>query len=319
MQLIDFRHFIAVAEEGHITRASEQLGVQQPALSQRIKAIERELDVQLFRRKARGVELTDAGRAFLENARAVLRQVERTLETTRRTARGEQGRIRVGFVPTCPFHPFIPRTIRTFREIFPLVSLRLEERLGAELIDALRNERIDAAFLRTPVADPQGLVINALLVEPMLVAVPRGHALAAGSARVSLKKLANETFILFGEPETGFYDATMKACRAVGFTPRVGQVAPRMTSSISLVAAGIGISLVPASLRQMQMDGVVYLQLGGRDQPKSTLFLASRRGDPSLVVRHFLTLVRRATKAPQGESASDVRGMEKPSRGKRST
>ena len=153
MELRHLRFFIAVAEEGHITRAAERLGMQQPPLSQRIKAIERELDVQLFRRKARGVELTEAGRVFLDNARAMLAQNERAIESTRRTARGEQGRLCVGVTPTGPFHPFVPRVIRAFREAFPLVSLTLEECLSPELLKRLRNEQMDAAFLRTPMAD----------------------------------------------------------------------------------------------------------------------------------------------------------------------
>src|SRR6476619_6458097 len=125
VELWHLRYFIAVAEEGHITRAAERLGMQQPPLSQRIKAIERELDVQLFRRKARGVELTAAGHAFLENARAVLAQLDRAFETTWRTARGEQGRISIGVVPTGAFHPFVPRVIRAFREAYPLVSVHM--------------------------------------------------------------------------------------------------------------------------------------------------------------------------------------------------
>src|SRR5436305_176703 len=112
MELRHLRYFIAVAEEGHITRAAERLGMQQPPLSQQIKAIEQELEVQLFRRKPRGVELTDAGRAFLGDALAILARLDRAFETARRTGRGEQGRICLGVTPTCPFHPFVPRAIR---------------------------------------------------------------------------------------------------------------------------------------------------------------------------------------------------------------
>jgi DNA-binding transcriptional LysR family regulator len=126
MELRHLRYFIAVAEEGNITRAAERLGMEQPPLSQQIKAIERQLDVQLFRRKARGVALTDAGRALLDDARAVLARLDLAMETTRRTARGEQGRICVGVTPTAPFHPFVPRVIRAFREAFPAVSMTLE-------------------------------------------------------------------------------------------------------------------------------------------------------------------------------------------------
>src|SRR5205814_9488486 len=125
MDLRQLRYFITVAEEGHITRAAERLGMQQPPLSQRIKAIERELDVQLFRRKPRGVELTDAGQVFLDNARAILAQLTHAFQATRRTARGQQGRLCVGVTPTSPFHPFVPNVIRAFREAFPL---RSEER-----------------------------------------------------------------------------------------------------------------------------------------------------------------------------------------------
>src|ERR1700754_545466 len=140
MELRQLRYVIAVAEEGHITRAAERLGMQQPPLSRQIKAIERELDVQLFRRKPRGVELTEAGQAFLVNARAVLGQLDHAFETTRRAGRGEEGRISIGIVPASPFHPLVPRAIRAFREAYPLVSVSLEERLGGELLELLRSE-----------------------------------------------------------------------------------------------------------------------------------------------------------------------------------
>src|SRR5262245_23855764 len=152
MDLRQLKYFIAFAEEGKITRAAERLGMQQPPLSQRIKKIEQH-DVKLFHRKARGVELTEAGRALLENARAMVAQFEHAIETTRRTARGEQGRISVGVTPTSPFHPFVPRVIRAFRQAYPLVSLALVECFSNELVGHLRSERIDAAFIRTPPTD----------------------------------------------------------------------------------------------------------------------------------------------------------------------
>jgi DNA-binding transcriptional LysR family regulator len=301
MDLRHLRYFIAVAEEGHITRAAERLGMQQPPLSRQINAIERELDVQLFRRKARGVELTDAGRAFLEDARATLANLDRSFERTRRTARGEQGQIRVGIPPTAPFHPFVPHAIRSFREAFPLVSLTLEEFLSNELIERLRNERMDVAFIRTSPVD-EGLVITPVLEEPMVVALPHGHALAQGDdgAAVSLKRLARETFILYGPPGTGI-DVTAAACRAAGFSPRVGQYALRITSTLSLVAVGLGVSIVPASMQRMTIDGVIYRRLRAARQPKFVLNLASRRSDPSAVVRHFLNLVKQAAKDFHGD------------------
>jgi DNA-binding transcriptional LysR family regulator len=178
MELRHLRYFIAVAEEGHITRAAARLGIQQPPLSQQIHALERELDVQLFRRKPRGVVLTDAGRALLDDARAILAQVDHARATTRRTARGEQGRLVVGFTSSAPFVPFVPRVIRAFRESFPLVSLTLEETGTGEMIEALRNELIDAAFIRSPAPDPSGVVVHPLLEEAMVVALPIGHRMA---------------------------------------------------------------------------------------------------------------------------------------------
>jgi DNA-binding transcriptional LysR family regulator len=300
MDLRQLRYFIAVAEEGRIAWAAERLGMQQPPLSLQIKAIERELDVQLFRRRPRGVELTEAGRAFLKNARAVLAHLDHTFETTRRTARGEQGEIRVGVTPSGPFHPFVPRVIRAFREAFPQVSLTMEESLTDDLIERLRNERVDAAFLRTSVAELEDLAAHLLLEEPMVVALPSGHALAhrgVGDAALPLKVLADEKFILYGHPRwLGQYEAIIAACHAAGFNLRVGQEAPRINSTLSLVAAGLGISLVPASLQRIHMDGVIYRRLRGAAVPKAPLLLASRRGDPSAVVRQFLSLVKGAAK-----------------------
>jgi DNA-binding transcriptional LysR family regulator len=135
MELRHLRYFVAVAEEAHITRAAERLGMQQPPLSQQIRAIERELDVRLFRRKPRGVELTDAGSALLDEARAILMRVDHAFDATRRTARGEQGRISIGIASTAHFHPFVPRVIRAFHETFPLVSMQLQEGGTSYLIE----------------------------------------------------------------------------------------------------------------------------------------------------------------------------------------
>ena len=300
MELRHLRYFIAVAEEKHVTRAAERLGMQQPPLSQQIRALERELDVQLFRRKPRGVELTNAGSALLVDARAILAHIDHAFATTKRTARGEQGQISIGFTSSAPFHPFVPRIIRTYREAFPLVSLALEESGTAELIDGLRNERMDAAFIRTTMVNQEGLVFNLLLQEAMVLALPHAHVLAARGAdeALTLKALAAETFILYRRHNgPGLYDAILTACNAVGFSPRVGQEAPRIVSTLNLVAAGLGISFVPESLQRMRLDGVVFRRLAGAVQPKAPLYLASRRGETSAAVRKFLGLVKRTAQS----------------------
>jgi DNA-binding transcriptional LysR family regulator len=303
LELRHLRYFIAVAEEGHITRAAERLGMQQPPLSQQIKAIERELDVQLFHRQARGVKLTDAGLAFLDDARATLSRLERAVEITRRTARGEQGRLCVGVTSTSSFHPLVPGAIRAFYNLYPKVSLTLEESLSNDLLDRVRSGSVDAAFIRTAPADSDGLAIVPLLDEPMVAALPRAHALATGNAPIPLKKLAADTFILYGPPGTGMYDAIIAGCHAAGFNPSVGnlgastQQAPRIGSTLSLVAAGLGVTFVPISLRRMNIEGIVYRPIASTTPTTARLSLASRRGDLSAIVKQFVSVVRRVSKA----------------------
>jgi DNA-binding transcriptional LysR family regulator len=296
IELKQLRHFIAVAEEGHITRAAERIGMQQPHLSQRIKAIEEALGVQLLRRKARGVELTQAGQVLLDHAHAMLAQQDRTIEATQRAARGEQGRLRVGVTPTGPFHPLVPLSIRMFRSEFPLVSLTIEECLRAELLERLGRGQVDVAFLRAPMADRREFTVRALLTEPMVVALPREHVLARKPAgAIALKSLADEAFVMYARQQgPAIYQATIAACLNAGFNPRLGQEAPRITSALTLVAAGLGVSVVPASMQTMRMHGVVYRPIRGGAGPKVVLNLASRRDDSSPAVRNFLGLVVRA-------------------------
>lgn len=314
MDLRQLRYFVAVAEEGHITRAAERLGMQQPPLSQQIKAIEHELGAQLFRRKPRGVELTQSGRVLLDQARAVLERLDHALLMTQRTARGEQGRLCVGVAPTAPFHPFVPQVVRAFRDAYPLVSVSFEECLSGPAVELLRGERIDVAFLRAPVADPHGLTVHPLLEEPMVVALAASHELAGGESRdepLPLRALAEETFILFGgSAGPGIADASVAACHRAGFSPRVGQQAPRIASTLGLVSVGLGVALVPASIRRVRVDGVVYRRLSPGERPTAVLNLALRRGDPSAMVRNFCDLVRCAARG--GTWAREERAGEEP-------
>lgn len=296
MDLRQLRYFVAVAEEGHITRAAERLGMQQPPLSHLIKAMERELDVQLFRRKPRGVELTDAGHALLENARVILDRVGHAFEVTRRTARGEQGRICVGLSRTSAYHPFVPQVIRAFCESYPRVFLTLVDARNNELIEHLQTERVDVAFCRLPPAVPRALVVNTLVDEPIILALPSGHALARHkrSAAIPLKALADEVFI--AGPGLGMRATAFAAIQAAGFTVRTGREAPSTASALILVAAGLGMSLVPTSAQRLHIGGVAYRRLKGSAQLTVPLNMVSRRGESSAVVRHFLTLVRNAAK-----------------------
>jgi DNA-binding transcriptional LysR family regulator len=299
MELRHLRYFVAVAEERHVTRAAERLGMQQPPLSQQIKALEAELGVRLFHRRARGMEPTEAGRTFLDEARTILARLGGAIEATRRTARGEQGRLRIGVPPTGPFHPFVPAVIREFREAFPQVLVTLDECLRPELLGGLVADTLDVCFLRAALTPPEGLVVHPLLEEPMVIALPRGHRLAGrrGAREVPLEALSGEAFVVYArEQGPAIYEALIAACHAAGFSPRMGQEAPRITSALGFVAAGFGVSLVPGSVQRMKLDGLVYRRLGGRAQPRVALTLAARRGDPSAAVGHFVELVRRAAR-----------------------
>ncbi|MBI1209861.1 MAG: LysR family transcriptional regulator [Alphaproteobacteria bacterium] len=300
MELRHLRYFVAVAEEGHVTRAAERLGIQQPPLSLQIRALEREVGAQLFRRRPRGMELTAAGRAFFTDAQEILQRVDHAFASTRRTARGEQGRIAIGFTNSAPFHPFVPRVIRAFRDGFPLVALNLEESGTSELVEALRAERLDAVFVRSSAPDYSGLAVHFLMEEKMMAALPAGHRLAAnsGAKPLDLAALNAEPFVLYRRlAGPGFYDAIITACRDAGFNPTVVQEAPRILSTLNLVAAGLGISIVPASLQRMQMDGVVYRRLKTVRKLVAPLSLAVRRGEPSPAVGRFVDLVRKTAKA----------------------
>jgi DNA-binding transcriptional LysR family regulator len=293
MELRHLRYFVAVAHEGHITRAAEKLHIAQPPLSQQIKALESEIGTPLFLRHPRGVSLTDAGRSFLGDAEAVLAQVERAAARARRTARGETGRIAVGFTTSAPFHPLVARAIREFRTSRPDVSFGLEETGSGELLAGLREERLDIAFIRSGLIDPEGLTVHALLQEDMMAALPARHRLAR-RPHLKLKELAPETFILYRRSDgRGLYDVIIAACSAAGFSPTVGQEAPRIVSTLNLVAAGLGITVVPASLSRLPLEGVTYRPLKGRPAIKVPLNLACRRDEHSAATLAFIDLVRK--------------------------
>jgi DNA-binding transcriptional LysR family regulator len=186
-----------------------------------------------------------------------------------------------------------------------LVSLTLEESDSNELAQLVRNELADVVFIRS-ISAPAGLLINRLLDEELVVAIPSGHPLALRKsdceAPLPLKMLAGESFIIQGRLSGhGLYASTIAACHAVGFSPKVGQEIPRITSALGYVAAGLGVSLIPASMQRMQMIGVSYRRLTAPPQLVLPLYLVSRRGDSSALVRQFLNFIRRSAKSFSAE------------------
>jgi DNA-binding transcriptional LysR family regulator len=293
MELRHLRYFVAVAHEGHVTRAAEKLHIQQPPLSQQIRALEREIDAALFVRHPRGVSLTDAGRSFLADAEQILAQAEHAKIRARRTARGEVGRIAVGFTTSAPFHPLVARAIREFRGNRHNVSFVLEESSSGDMVSGLRDERLDVAFIRSGLVDPEGITVHPLLQEDMVAAFPARHPLTK-RARLTLKDVADETLILYRRPDgRGLYDVIIAACAEAGFSPHVVQEAPRIVSTLNLVAAGLGITIVPASLSRLPLEGVTYKPFAGRPGIKVPLNLACRADERSAATLAFIDLVRR--------------------------
>ncbi|EHL96816.1 LysR substrate binding domain protein [Acetobacteraceae bacterium AT-5844] len=293
IELRRLRAFVAVAEEEHVTRAAERLGMQQPPLTRLLAGLERDLGVSLLHRLPRGVRPTEAGLALLEEARAVLARAEGVAEAVRRAARGEKGRLAIGFTGSAALHPLVPAVLRRFRAAWPGVSIVLEEASSSELENALQQQQLDAAFIRSAGGWREGLTAEPVLEEAMLAALPADHALAAETSPLPLIALAREAFILYRrQAGAGLYDTILTACRDAGFNPSIAQEAPRLPATFSLVAAGMGVSIVPASMQRLGGEGVVYRPLTDCPRLTAILRLATRKEPPSPTLRHFRDLVR---------------------------
>jgi DNA-binding transcriptional LysR family regulator len=290
MELRHVRYFLAVAEELNFTRAALKVGIGQPPLSQQIRSLEHEIGAPLFRRLSHGAELTEAGQAFLPEARALLAQAARALHSARRGALGQVGRISVGFTGSAAFCPVVPAALRAFGQRYPAVELCLEEANTATLLERLLDRQLDAAFIRPGRLDPDGVRVRTLGHEAMVAAVPADHRLAKGKT-LALSMLAREPLILFPRAAgPSLFDEIMVACRLAGFEPVLGQEAPQITSVANLVAAGLGVSVVPASIAQILVAGVVYVPIR-KPTPIARLALVTPLDGHSPIVRQFVAVV----------------------------
>jgi DNA-binding transcriptional LysR family regulator len=286
MELRQLRYFVAVAEELHFRRAAERLHISQPPLSQQIRALEDELGFALLVRTRRRVELTPPGEAFLRDARALLGELEGAVATARRIDAGQSGRLRINFVGSALFS-IVPGTVERFRRSRPAVELELRERPTADQLRAVRTGLADVGLVRPPIEDDGELTVRTVLRERTVAALPAAHALAK-LTRVPLRRLAAEPLVLFPRDQApGFHDLLIDALAGVGSPPRVIQYAPEMLTIIGLVAAGTGVSLVPASVQRLALDGVAYRPVTGA--PRSELAAITRAGDDSALVRAFVS------------------------------
>jgi DNA-binding transcriptional LysR family regulator len=299
MDLRQLRYFVAVAEERHFGRAAQRLHMSQPPLSMQIKALERELGIGLLERTSRRVALTDAGRVFLERAKAILGAVEEAREVARGAERGLQGRLEVGFISSASLS-LLPPSIRLFRERFGGVELELKELTSAQQIDALYEGGIRVGLVRLPLRAP-GIRFEPVLEERLVVALPSGHALESLD-RVSLESIADLPLIFFTRQLIpGFHAQIVELFQRVGAFPKVAQHAVHLQTIVGLVASGVGIAILPSSAEQVSREGVVYRAL---DVPDATSWmgLAWVEGDESKLVTNFIGTVREAA----GGKASDL-------------
>lgn len=293
MELRHLRYFIAVAEELSFTRAAERLGIKQPPLSLQIRQLEEELGTVLLRRLTRGVELTDAGKLFLEQVRDILAEVDQAKIDVKRRSRGETGRIYVGASGACYFHPLVILIVSHFLKSYPDVVLSAEESNSAMLIAEVHAGKIDAAFVRSPTVEYNDLALEPIVEEDTLVAMSEETAMRYPPT-VSLAALAKEKFIIFPRRyNVGLYDSIIESCQRAGFQPILGQEAPGIVAVIPMVASGCGISIVTQSLSRLGLKGVTYLPIRGQ-RPAAPIKLTYRPDDRSPLVKNLVSLVRRS-------------------------
>jgi DNA-binding transcriptional LysR family regulator len=279
MELRHLRYFVAVAEAGGVTKAAAQLGIQQPPLGQQIRALEHELGVDLFDRAPKRIILNPAGKVFLEDARRILAEVTTMVAHVRRFARGEQGRVAVGFTSSASFHALIPQLLRKFREMYPDVEIAAEERETYELILALEERRIDAALLRIGVETFSNLQGHVLDREPMVAAIPSDHRFSSTpSQSFSLRNLAGEPIVVYRRPDgPGIFDGVFAALERASVTPKVVDEVHRMVAALNLVAAGRGITIVPESMKVIHPGAIVYRPIPRREISPIPLYFIHRR------------------------------------------
>jgi len=288
IELRHLRYFLAVADTLHFTKAAKQLGIAQPPLSQQIKKLEELLGHPLFVRSTRGVRLTPAGAILATRARDTINKINDDLAQVRRLGRGEEGTLTVGFSGSVMFTN-LPKAIQAYRRRYPKVELRLREMVTAAQIAALLDRTIDLAFLRD--GDPtEGIEIGTLLKERFIAVLPESHPLAAKRS-LRMQDLAHERFVLFGRHHGLLaYDRTIEACMQAGFRPNIVQEAPQFPTVIRLVAAGVGVSLMPACLANLAIPGAVYRDV--QSAVRTTVDSGFRSGSVCTMTANFLRIAR---------------------------
>ena len=292
-ELWQLRYFLAVAEQLHFGRAAAALHISQPPLSRAIRALEQRLGVVLFARSRRRVELTPEGTRLLGEARRLLGQLERTVQEVRGMARGEEGRLRIGFVSLADYG-VLPGLLKAFKSTRPGIALALREMLSPEQAAALAAGELDFGLLLPPVSDAEPLEHLVVQRERFVVALPSSHRLAAGKGKLAVSALAGEPFVMVPRDiAPGLYDIVTGLAAGAGVSFNVAQEAIQMQTVVSLVSSGLGVAIVPGCIANLGRRGVVYREINDR-HPRLDLWLAWPRGGLGTAARDFLALARRA-------------------------
>ena len=288
MELRQLRYFVSVAEELHFGHAARRLRIAQPALSRQIQALERELEVMLLFRNRRRVQVTPAGQVFLERSRLLLSRAEDAIVAAQRVSEGTSGSLKLGFVGSATYDA-IPSILRSFHQIAPQVELTLSEMTVHGQLEALAEKRIDLGFLRLP-PRTEGLVFRTVSREALLIALPSSHPLAQ-LPLLRLSSLAGQPFVLYPDhPRPSWTEFIIGLCQQAGFRPTIAQRTVEIQTMLSLVAAGMGVSIVPACVSNIPRKDVVYRRLT-RVRARTELLAAYRADDTSPVLRSFLKLM----------------------------
>jgi DNA-binding transcriptional LysR family regulator len=292
MKLRQLQFFMGVAEELSFSRAATRLHIAQPSLSTQIKALEEEIGARLFERDKRHVSLTPAGRRFQSKVASLLELADSAKVEARSTERGQLGTIDVGYTALSMFSTALPHAIRSFRAQEPNVRVTLRELPSLEQLHELGERTLDIGVLRRLDASaPKGITIVEWYRTPLVVAIPKDHVRAA-SRSVLLSDLKTEPFIMYPrQAGTGIYWQVMDLCTNAGFRPRVVREVLESSTMIGLVAAGVGIAIVPADMNCIQFSGVIYREIADAGAHTS-LFIAKREGDRNEHLRSLCRLLR---------------------------
>ena len=290
MEIRHLKAFCVVAQEMHVTRAAKRLRMKQPALTQQIRLLEKDIGLSLLKRTGRGIALTEAGQFFHKEAETILRGLDDACLRAQEIARGEAGHIRIGVTEGASFNPKLAAVFTEFRARWPDVGLTFSQKQTPDLAQDLREGRLDTTFMCAIRTSPE-LNTERLFHEAMLLAIPRMHPLAKCQT-IPLDALEDEPFILIshGNTEHSLQISLTEACRELGFAPRILQTSPEFMLALNLVASGIALTFVPAYMTNIHAEAIVYRKIEPFVDITMETVIASPTGSTSAAVANLRTV-----------------------------